>query len=142
LADLDGLKMVNDAYGHAVGDEYIRCVSTTLVGAVRGSDTVGRIGGDEFLIIFPDCHMEIVATVMERVNVELAASAKGRNYMPRLSWGTSSPVEIERLLQGEDSTPQRCIDMLLELADQRMYENKRTKGSARPHVSGASQLAV
>jgi len=140
LADLDGLKTVNDAYGHAAGDEYIRRASATLVGAVRGSDTVGRIGGDEFLIIFPDCHRDIVATVMERVNVELAASAKGRNYRPRLSWGTSSPGEIERLLQGADSTPQRCIDILLELADQRMYENKRTKGSARPRVPGETKL--
>jgi diguanylate cyclase (GGDEF)-like protein len=139
LADLDGLKMVNDAYGHAAGDEYIRRASATLVGAVRSSDTVGRIGGDEFLIIFPDCRVDIVAAVMERVNVELAASAKGRNYRPRLSWGTSSPGEIERLVQGEDSTPHRSVDMLLELADQRMYENKRTKGTVRPRPAAPAK---
>jgi diguanylate cyclase (GGDEF)-like protein len=141
LADLDGLKMVNDAYGHAAGDEYICRASATLVGAVRGSDTVGRIGGDEFLVIFPDCRVDVVATIMERVNTELAASAKDMNYRPRLSWGTSSPGEIERLLQGEDSISQRSVDMLLELADQRMYENKRAKGSARPRLSGETELA-
>lgn len=142
LADLDGLKLVNDAYGHAAGDEYIRRASATLVGAVRGSDTVGRFGGDEFLIVFPDCHMDLVATIMERVNVELASSAEGRNYRPRLSWGTSSPGEVERLLQGEDSNPKRSVDMLLELADQRMYENKRAKGVSRPRVSGGTELAL
>jgi diguanylate cyclase (GGDEF)-like protein len=141
LADLDGLKMVNDAYGHAAGDEYIRRASAALVGAVRGSDTVGRIGGDEFIIIFPDCRVDIVATIMERVNRDLGEGAKGMDYRPRLSWGTSSPGEVERLMQGEGADLQRCVDMLLELADQRMYDNKRTKGAARPRFSGETELA-
>jgi diguanylate cyclase (GGDEF) domain len=141
LADLDGLKVVNDAYGHAAGDDYILKASAALAGAVRSSDTVGRIGGDEFLLVFPDCSPDLVSAIMERVNAELAKSARSLEYHPRLSWGISSPSEIERLLSGDDADMQRCVDMLLELADQRMYDNKRAKGASRPRVAGEAELS-
>jgi diguanylate cyclase (GGDEF)-like protein len=142
LADLDGLKIVNDAFGHAAGDEYICKASAALVGAVRGSDTVGRIGGDEFLIVFPDCHGDVVAGILERVNAEMAAGAKDRGYVPRLSWGIASPVELAKGSWSDNADLQRCIDMLLELADQRMYDNKRTKGAPRLPASGEAKLAL
>lgn len=143
LADLDGLKLVNDAFGHAAGDEYICRASSALVGAVRGSDTVGRIGGDEFLIIFPDCPGELVVSIMERVNTEIATGSKslrglrGMAHTPRLSWGIASLGEVSDGPSSEGTDVQRCIDMLLELADQRMYDNKRSKGSSRQKASGA-----
>jgi len=140
LADLDGLKLVNDAYGHAAGDEYIRRSSSVLVGAVRGSDTVGRIGGDEFLVVFPDCRGNVVASIMERVNAELASSAKPGSYLPRLSWGIASLGEVPEGAHAEAGL-QRCIDMLLEQADQRMYDDKRTRGSTRPRATGEAELA-
>lgn len=140
LADLDGLKTVNDAYGHAAGDDYIRRASSALVGAVRGSDTVGRIGGDEFLVVFPDCRSEVVAPIMDRVNAELASGAARMEYVPRLSWGIASPSELASF-GDEESDLQRSIDMLLELADQRMYDNKRAKGFARPKAAGEAELA-
>ena len=143
LADLDGLKLVNDAYGHAVGDEYIRRASAALVGAIRGSDTVGRIGGDEFLVIFPDCRGEVVSSIMEGVNSEMASSAKGEGggYTARLSWGIAFLDEIPGSSGAVGADVQRCIDLLLELADQRMYDNKRSKGAARPRVTGEAELA-
>jgi diguanylate cyclase (GGDEF)-like protein len=141
LADLDGLKIVNDAYGHAAGDEYICKASAALVGAVRGSDTVGRIGGDEFLVVFPDCRGDVVAGIMERVNAEMATGAKGHGYVPRLSWGMASPSELAQGSRLDSANLQRRIDMLLELADQRMYDNKRTKGVTRLPASGTIELA-
>lgn len=51
FCDLDGLKRVNDTFGHAVGDALIHAVADRLVGAVREEDTVARIGGDEFLVV-------------------------------------------------------------------------------------------
>jgi diguanylate cyclase (GGDEF)-like protein len=141
LADLDGLKLVNDAYGHSAGDEYICRASSSLVGAVRGSDTVGRIGGDEFLIIFPDCRGDTVASIMERVNADLASNAKGCSWVQRLSWGLASLDELTLGADTEGADLQRCVDLLLELADQRMYEDKRSKGAARMRVSGEAELA-
>jgi diguanylate cyclase (GGDEF)-like protein len=142
LADLDGLKLVNDAFGHSAGDEYICKVSAALVAAVRASDTVGRIGGDEFLIVFPDCRGDIVAGIMERVNAELAADKGARGYVPRLSWGIASPSDLAKGSWSDTIDLQRCIDMLLELADQRMYDNKRTKGIMRLPPSSAAQVAL
>jgi diguanylate cyclase (GGDEF)-like protein len=147
LADLDGLKIVNDAYGHAAGDDYIRRASSILVGAVRGSDTVGRIGGDEFLIAFPDCRGDVVTAIMERVNDELSMSAKGprgamAGYVPRLSWGMASLSELSEAEDAESTDIQRCIDILLELADQRMYDDKRNKGRARPRSAGEAKVAL
>jgi diguanylate cyclase (GGDEF)-like protein len=152
LADLDGLKLVNDAFGHAAGDEYIRRASSALVGAVRASDTVGRIGGDEFLVIFPDCRGDVVAAIMEKVNAALAGSGRageGPGYLRRLSWGIASLGEISALsadskggeAEEEGTDLQRCIDLLLELADQRMYEDKRSQGRARKRASGETELA-
>ena len=142
LADLDGLKIVNDAFGHAAGDEYICKASAALVGAVRGSDTVGRIGGDEFLIVFPDCRGEVVEGIMERVNADMAAGARGRGYVPRLSRGMASPAELVQGCWSDSADLQRCIDMLLELADQRMYDNKRAKGAPRLASAGEAELAL
>jgi diguanylate cyclase (GGDEF)-like protein len=142
LADLDGLKIVNDAYGHAAGDEYICMASSALVGAVRSSDTVGRIGGDEFLIAFPECRSEVVAGIMERVNAELAEGSRSKGYVPRLSWGIASPSELGKGIWSDTLDLQRSIDMLLELADQRMYENKRTKGASRLTPPSAAQIAL
>jgi diguanylate cyclase (GGDEF)-like protein len=147
LADLDGLKIVNDAFGHAAGDEYICRASSALVGAVRGSDTVGRIGGDEFLVIFPDCRGDVVSTILERVNADLASGKKGARagraqYLPRLSWGIASLGEVSKDEADEEMDIQRCIDILLELADQRMYDNKRSKGASRPKTAGQARLAL
>jgi diguanylate cyclase (GGDEF)-like protein len=51
--NLDGFKFVNDSHGHAVGDSLLQAVAARIKGAVRASDTVGRSGGDEFVLIFP-----------------------------------------------------------------------------------------
>jgi diguanylate cyclase (GGDEF)-like protein len=146
LVDLDGLKRVNDDYGHAAGDDYIRQASSALVRAVRGSDTVGRIGGDEFLIIFPDCRGEVVVSIMERVNAEMASGASqaragSASYARRLSWGIAFLGEIPDGSGIEGAGLQRCADALIELADQRMYDNKRSKGSTRPRAPGEIELA-
>ncbi|THF71128.1 diguanylate cyclase [Deinococcus sp. Arct2-2] len=51
ILDLDGFKIINDTYGHAVGDEVLHAVGARLLGAVRVADTLGRLGGDEFALI-------------------------------------------------------------------------------------------
>src|SRR5712691_7833709 len=70
MADLDHFKQVNDDYGHLVGDAVLREVAARLKGAARSYDTLGRCGGEEFLIILPGCD---AATVLNRAE-EIRAS--------------------------------------------------------------------
>jgi len=71
--DIDNLKQINDRYGHRVGDDVIAAVADRLASAVRHADIVGRIGGDEFVIVLDQCpDEEILVSVAE--NVQKAAS--------------------------------------------------------------------
>ncbi len=66
--DIDNFKNVNDTRGHAAGDELLKLASTRLVTALRAGDTLGRQGGDEFILLLPDIHRtQEVATVAEKV---------------------------------------------------------------------------
>ncbi len=64
--DLDGFKEVNDDYGHAVGDEFLRQISDRLRGCLRNSDTLARQGGDEFIVLLPELREEGEAEVVAR----------------------------------------------------------------------------
>jgi two-component system cell cycle response regulator len=67
FADLDSFKVVNDSYGHLVGDEVLHRVAEKLSSAVREYDHIGRFGGDEFLVVLPNCTSEAAREVAERV---------------------------------------------------------------------------
>lgn len=65
--DLDQFKLVNDACGHSVGDEFLRQVSTLLQTCMRGRDTVARLGGDEFGAIFEHCDMDDALKIAQKI---------------------------------------------------------------------------
>ena len=71
--DLDGLKRVNDELGHAAGDEMIRVAAAILRTAVRGSDVLCRMGGDEFIAVLDDCTAAAAARVVARWSAEVDA---------------------------------------------------------------------
>jgi two-component system chemotaxis family response regulator WspR len=66
MSDLDHFKAINDRYGHLAGDEVIREVSRRMRSAVRGSDIVGRYGGEEFVVLAPDCGIKDALEVAQR----------------------------------------------------------------------------
>jgi diguanylate cyclase (GGDEF)-like protein len=114
--DLDGFKGVNDAHGHAVGDEILIQAAGHLLNAVRPGDTVARIGGDEFVLLCPGLHTSAEATVISnRVTAAFAS--------PMLSSGGVHTVGISVgiALSSTDSQP----DSLLSSADRAMYAVKR-----------------
>ena len=90
IIDLDGFKAVNDAHGHAAGDELLELIAQRLVDSVRVTDLVGRLGGDEFAIHQPDVvDAAHVVALGERVRVALAAPF-------RISAGVVSRLRVRR----------------------------------------------
>ncbi|MBI4805484.1 MAG: sensor domain-containing diguanylate cyclase [Desulfovibrio sp.] len=111
--DLDNFKPVNDRLGHAVGDEVLKEVATRILGEVRGSDTVARVGGDEFVIVLPNLKGESGAAEVARKIINALhkpyASLKGET-------GPSGSVGIS-LYPDDGHDPWE----LVKKADQAMY---------------------
>ncbi|MEO1953258.1 MAG: GGDEF domain-containing protein [Campylobacterales bacterium] len=74
MADIDHFKMINDTYGHDVGDEALRVIASTLKENTRDSDLVIRYGGEEFIIVLYNCNAEYLETVAN--NIRIAFSKK------------------------------------------------------------------
>jgi two-component system, cell cycle response regulator len=112
LLDMDRLKHVNDTFGHSAGDQLIQSFAERLQRAVRGTDLVVRLGGDEFLVLLPDCTPGEVERVLERLGG--ASVALGGHVVPlSFSAGWSDHVHGE------------MPEQLLERADAVLYTNKR-----------------
>lgn len=71
MMDIDRFKSINDTYGHLIGDEVLREASRRLKAAVRSYDSVGRYGGEEFLIILPGCHSQFIQSQSERLRLAI-----------------------------------------------------------------------
>jgi diguanylate cyclase (GGDEF)-like protein len=71
LADLDHFKQINDSFGHAGGDQVLRRFGGILLGRLRGSDHVGRIGGEEFLMVLPETTASLALSVAEQLRANL-----------------------------------------------------------------------
>ena len=129
--DLDTLKLANDRFGHAEGDSYIRDVFRAMIDRVRVSDTVGRIGGDEFLVIFPDCEAEEAKGIMQEISASIEEAPKEFQYSRAISCGIASLTELPEDECNFAQEIRRCTTSLLSLADDRMYTEKRQKPHAR-----------
>jgi diguanylate cyclase (GGDEF)-like protein/PAS domain S-box-containing protein len=127
VVDLDRFKYVNDALGHALGDELIARVAEILRTNVREGDVVARLGGDEFAVILPQTDREAaVATaqkVLDRIREEAIAVSPERTTRVTASVGVSLTHEFA-VVSGEE---------LLAAADLAMYHAKET-GRDRMHV--------
>jgi diguanylate cyclase (GGDEF)-like protein len=115
LIDIDRFKQVNDKHGHQTGDTLLRQIAASLVRAVRAVDDVGRIGGDEFVVVLPGADAAAAATLCMRLRAlrPRLATAEGELAVS-LSIGAAT-------LDGDES-----IETLLDRADRRMYRLKRT----------------
>jgi len=117
MFDLDGFKKVNDTWGHAAGDQLLRQVGTRSRACVRASDTVGRLGGDEFLALLPETTLDGAREVAEKLRMALREPYD-------LGKGTTATVGAS---VGIAVFPQHGTDAedLQRAADGALYHSKR-----------------
>jgi diguanylate cyclase (GGDEF)-like protein/PAS domain S-box-containing protein len=117
FVDLDHFKETNDRYGHAAGDELLRLTGQRLLACVRGDDIVGRLGGDEFLVVCPNLDTPAVALALaDRIDAALAETA---------TLGAATITSGASIGVAWTSDAIGC-DAIVALADQAMYESKRS----------------
>jgi two-component system cell cycle response regulator len=116
MIDVDHFKSINDRYGHAVGDEVLRAMSKICQQSLRGSDVLGRIGGEEFVLLLPDTPQANAIYVAERMREQLGHSSIEIDSL-KLNITASFGVATMRDDDAEFTT-------LLERADVAMYDAK------------------
>jgi diguanylate cyclase (GGDEF)-like protein len=109
MVDVDRLKRINDAEGHAAGDEAIRAVANAIRKRIRADDLLFRWGGDEFLVVMPQSTLELVTKRFASLEDGITTP---RGTSLTVSWGTSTFANASR------------IDEAIREADRAMYERK------------------
>ena len=90
MIDLDHFKKLNDTHGHAFGDAVLRDTAMTIVGTLRETDIVCRYGGEELVVILPDCNLERASDKAEALRVRVAALSQNHGADISASFGVSS----------------------------------------------------
>ena len=116
LLDIDNFKKINDTYGHFAGDAVLREAASRLRGNMRTYDQVGRYGGEEFLVVLPNCDIEQAANQAERMRDRLNSSSMiVDGYEMRVS--ASFGVTVS---DGSERNP----DLFVRVADEALYRAK------------------
>ena len=119
FADMDGLKEINDTFGHDQGSLAIMKMSEILAGNFRGSDVIARLGGDEFVVLVVDERDETQELVVNRLQQKIKSYNALKNHEFDLSLSVGiTPVLLQNPLS---------LELLLRRADQAMYQQKRIK---------------
>lgn len=121
FVDLDRFKSINDSYGHDAGDAVLQTVARRLLEMTRGGDTVGRLGGDEFLYLAMEIRDEQSAAMIAEKIIK-AIEAPCHVSLPGLDFSASIGASIGISLFPRDGT---TADALIRSADEAMYQAKR-----------------
>ncbi|MEV6878118.1 GGDEF domain-containing protein [Amycolatopsis sp. NPDC051128] len=135
MIDLDHFKLINDRHGHLAGDTVLRAVAATIKSAVRDYDSVGRFGGEEFVVLLPDIGPAAVLAVAERIREAIAAL--------QVEYEDGSHVRVIGALSasiGVATYPDggTAVERLLQAADKALY---RAKDAGRNQVVDGTATA-
>ena len=112
FADINGLKMTNDIFGHAAGDELIKKSSEILQQVCRQNDVVARIGGDEFIILLPNTAEENARKILDRIESGFTVA-----HIEAIKCSISLGLDIKR-------NPDQSLDEIMANAENAMYMDK------------------
>jgi two-component system, cell cycle response regulator len=118
MIDVDNLKQINDARGHAAGNHALRGVVNRATSALRPSDLVARMGGDEFVVVMPETDLDAALQIAERLRGRIGDTPVE---------GTTVTVSIGISASGPDGEGE--LEATLQRADAVLYEAKRTGGN-------------
>jgi diguanylate cyclase (GGDEF)-like protein len=125
--DLNNFKEINDTYGHPAGDQVLQEFATRLNKVIRGSDLAVRLGGDEFLVVLPECTLEQLKLVLERLS-SFELDWQGQKIPVTFSAGWKDYEQGDR------------PEEMLAGADQALYTNKRATKKPMPTTKPKSTL--
>jgi two-component system cell cycle response regulator len=128
MADIDSFKSINDSYGHSAGDLVLSEAARRIRTALRPYDSVGRVGGEEFLVLLPDCDAAIAYAVAERVRTNISCE-------PFYVEGASLTVTVSIGITVNRQAPEADGAVLMRRADQALY---RAKATGRDRVAGST----
>jgi diguanylate cyclase (GGDEF)-like protein len=117
--DVDDFKHINDTFGHQEGDKVLKEVVKLFKSTLREVDSICRIGGDEFLLIFPESSLNDVPLIRERLNTNLG----------KLNQKLAKPYKIDFSIGLSYYNPAHplSIEELIKIADENMYEEKKKR---------------
>jgi diguanylate cyclase (GGDEF)-like protein len=128
MADIDFFKKINDSHGHLAGDVVLRSTAGKMHSLMRSYDYIGRYGGEEFLVILPECCLECAATFAERLR--LCVSSDGIDTPEGMI-----PVTISLGVTASSKERKADAESLVKAADEALY---RAKENGRNRVEVAS----
>jgi diguanylate cyclase (GGDEF)-like protein len=131
MADIDFFKKINDTYGHMAGDEVLRSTAGKMHSLMRAYDFIGRYGGEEFMVILPECCLECAAGFAERLR--LCVSSESIDTSEGMM-----PITISFGVAASSKGGNRDVDSLVKAADEALYRAKE-KGRNRVEVALRSQ---
>jgi diguanylate cyclase (GGDEF)-like protein len=137
MFDLDRFKAINDRYGHAAGDAVIKAFCDVASAALRPTDLIGRMGGEEFATLLSGCSIEAAFVRADRIRAAFAESCR---FVRGAQIGATASGGVAGSANGDES-----IEALLETADAAMYCAKaegrnRIKRADAPRPEGAGNV--
>lgn len=111
--DITGLKMINDTLGHAMGDELLTKSATLLQNSLRASDCIARMGGDEFMVVLPNCNAQKGQKLLKKIRDNFEAYNSSGNLPVFAALGMAAAINLEE-----------SIESVIAAADKNMYADK------------------
>jgi diguanylate cyclase (GGDEF)-like protein len=138
LVDIDHFKVVNDTYGHLIGDKALRAVTDGLRSQLRGYDLAGRFGGEEFAVLLPQAREQDALNVAERLRAHIAGLSVPVDDQDESAGCVTLTISVGvASLDGES----RELTDLLAAADAALYHAKETGRNKTHVISATSQTA-